>query len=86
MNTVISQTLSTLNLESNNISSEGARSLASALEGNTVRAVSNTRSSFVHSLHFLQTLKTLNLQCNNIGHDGAGYVANALKMNAVRPL
>ncbi len=74
------QTLTTLNLEMNEISTQGAEHLANALQQNVVRLLVPLDSYASIS----QTLTTLDLGGNEIGAQGAKHLANALQQNMVR--
>ena len=88
------QTLTTLNLSSNQIGAEGAQHLSDALLHNTVRQnhlffLSLSLSlllllSYPTAFYFIQTLTTLNLYDNQIGAEGAQHLSDALLHNTVR--
>jgi Ran GTPase-activating protein (RanGAP) involved in mRNA processing and transport len=75
------QTLTTLNLEQNDISDVGVKYIADILQENTVILFHD----FIHR-HLVvcfQTITTLNLQNNPIGDIGAQQLAHALSKNTV---
>ena len=79
---LLTQTLTSLNLQHNTIGADGARHLADTLKTNTVNII------FIFSLHlhlFLitQVLTILNLEDNGIGDNGMQYLGDALKTNTV---
>ncbi len=76
------QTLSTLNLDSNQIGNAGAQYLAGALRNNTVIPIIFHLSHY-HLFLYIQTLKTLLLSSNKIGDEGAQHIADGLKNNTV---
>ncbi|KAL0208434.1 hypothetical protein P9112_011021 [Eukaryota sp. TZLM1-RC] len=84
-------TLTTLDLQSNNIANDGANALARALERNstltTLDLQSNNiandgASALARALGSNSTLTTLDLQSNNIANDGASALARALERNS----
>ncbi|CAM4793083.1 unnamed protein product [Rotaria magnacalcarata] len=83
-------TLTTLNLERNNIGAEGAQHLAQALHNNTALTILNLQFNNIddeavrhlaQELHKHTTLTTLNLGGNDIGAEGAQHLAEALHSN-----
>jgi len=80
----LSQTLTTLNLESNTIGDKGAQAIAQALEKNQVREIFSFFISIRHLFYLSQTLTTLHLESNKIGAEGAQAIALALQRNQVR--
>jgi len=78
------QTLTTLNLEGNQVKDAGAQVVGQALEINQVRYIYNFVSSIVSLLYLLQTLTTLNLERNGIRDTGAQAIGQALERNQVR--
>ena len=85
---LLTQTLTTLNLQYNQIGEKGAQSIADALRTNTVSLflLLTHSPSHPHPHHrrlLTQTLTTLNLQYNQIGEKGAQSIADALRTNTV---
>ena len=80
----LTQTLTTLNLERNEIGDEGAQHLARALKVNRVRLDFSTsrHSSAIFISH--RHCTTLHLAVNEIGEEGAQHLASALQVNTVR--
>ncbi|CAF1524868.1 unnamed protein product, partial [Didymodactylos carnosus] len=88
------QTLETLNIWGNNISSEGAKALAEALKTNQTLATLDIRNNNISSegakaiaeaLKTNETLETLNISSNNISDEGAKAIAEAWKTNKNAP-
>src|SRR5207253_2050267 len=81
---VFTQTITTLDLSSAEISSHGAQDLANALLQNKV-ALHLFLPLLVLALnhYFIQTLTTLDLSYNQIGPQGTQYLTNALLENKV---
>ncbi|CAF1009129.1 unnamed protein product [Adineta steineri] len=84
------QTLTTLDLESNEIRDIGAQHLTNVLRYNTTlttlslarNAIRDVGAQYLaDGLQHSTTLTTLNLGCNQIGHVGAQYLNNALRHN-----
>jgi len=80
----LSQTLTTLNLERNEIGAEGAQAIAQALEKNQVREIFRFFISISQLFYLSQTLTALHLGWNGIGAEGAQAIAQALERNQVR--
>ena len=76
------QTLTTLDLQDNNVGDDGGRHLIEALKVSQVMWFPWS-TLHLHALRPLQTLITLDLQRNDIGTDGARHVAETLKVNQV---
>ncbi|CAF3941382.1 unnamed protein product [Adineta steineri] len=88
----LDQTLTTLNLEHNEIGAKGAQDLANALQINKTLTTLNIYNSQIgaegathlaNALEINETLTTLNLGWNKIGDQGARNLANALQVNKV---
>ena len=78
------QTLTTLNLDGNEIAATGAQHLADALRQNTGDPFPLTSLPVSpYPLFFTQILITLHLYCNQIGPVGAQHLADALRHNTV---
>jgi hypothetical protein len=78
------QTLTTLNLEANQIGVQGAQYLSDALHHNKVRQRIPSSLSHPAVSYFAQTLITLNLNYNEVGDQGAKHLSDALWHNKVR--
>lgn len=84
--TIYEQTLTELYLMGNRVGDKGAEYLASALQSNEVRSLSNR--SFTHMKVYIakhkQTLRHLSLFGNLIGNKGAQHLTDVLKKNKVK--
>ena len=80
----LSQTLTTLYLEFNQIGDAGAQAIGRALERNQVSSIFNFFISISHLLYLSQTLTDLDLSSNNIRDAGAQAISQALERNQVR--
>lgn len=78
------QSLTTLQLRSNNIGNEGAQYLGDALRHNTVGLVYCACSAQIRVRFLVQTLAVLHLGYNKIKDEGARYLVNAIQDNTVR--
>jgi hypothetical protein len=79
----LTQTLTTLRLQHNQIGALGAQHLADALRNNTVTLILSSSLSYPHLHFFTQTLTTLDLGENQIGDLGAQHLVDALRNNMV---
>lgn len=77
------QTLATLDLAHNDITSKGSRYLSDALKHNRVGLLFSCRWLLTFVCSFIQTLTTLYFMQNIIGHEGAQHLSTALKENVV---
>jgi len=78
------QTLTSLNLSSNQIGDEGAHHLSIALMSNMVRKVSfSLDTNLIYFIFDIQTITTLDLTGNQIGNQGAKCLSHALQSNKV---
>lgn len=77
------QTLTKLNLGSNQIGDEGAHHIAAALRNNTVTMFNSLFSKFSLKYCDMQAIQVLYLQWNRIGAVGARHIANTLQNNKV---
>jgi hypothetical protein len=73
------QTLTTLNLEVNEVCAQGAQSLTESLQINNVSQIQPS----IYYLHVAQALTALYLGGNRIGVEGARYLAKVLETNKV---
>jgi hypothetical protein len=78
---LFTQTLTTLNLENNQIGAVGAQNLADALQNNMVTLILSSSISYTHPHFFTQTLTTLKLWRNEIGEKVLDHVEELLKRN-----
>lgn len=72
-----------LDLQDNDIRTEGAKYLSDALRQNSVGDDFIPEFSFNYLDSIIQTLTTLNLKSNYIGNKGVQYLSDALKQNTV---
>jgi ABC-type uncharacterized transport system substrate-binding protein len=78
---VFTQTLTTLDLNYNQIGDAGAQYLADALRNNTVTLILSSSISYTHRHVFTQTLTTLDLNYMGIGDDLRNEVKELVKRN-----
>jgi len=78
------QTLTTLNLERNQIKDAGAQAIAQGLARNQVIYTFYFLTTISIVLYLLQTLAILNLEGNQIKDAGAQAIGQALESNQVR--
>ena len=78
------QTLTTLDLSSNQIGDQGAQYFAEVLHKNSVSQNQSLHFYHIHHSYFIQALIKLDLRNNGIGDTGAQYIVEGLEKNSVR--
>ncbi len=77
------QTLTTLELGTNQIGDRGAQHMAVVLQNNMVSLILSSYTQYISLHSFPQILTTLVLESNNITDDGVRHLADALQNNTV---